>query len=138
GTLSGNPLSVAAGIATLRNATGQVYSTIDRASSHLRKEVGAALDAEGVQHSIQTAGNIFSVAFGTGENGVRNYEEVKASESYRYTAFFHSMLDSGVYMAPSPFEAWFLSAAHDDAAMDRIVSALPAAARAAASSERPR
>lgn len=138
GTLSGNPLSVAAGIATLRNATGQVYSAIDRASSRLRTEVGAALDAEGVQHSIQTAGNIFSVAFGTGENGVRNYEDVKASESYRYTAFFHSMLDSGVYMAPSPFEAWFLSAAHDDAAMDRIVSALPAAARAAASSERPR
>ncbi|WP_238654049.1 glutamate-1-semialdehyde 2,1-aminomutase [Rothia uropygialis] len=138
GTLSGNPLSVAAGIATLRNATGQVYSTIDRISLQLQREITSALNEEGVEHSIQTAGNIFSVAFGTGSQGVRNYEDIKASESYRYGPFFHSMLESGVYLAPSPFEAWFLSASHDDVAMDRIVSALPAAARAAATAEQPR
>ncbi|WP_288782267.1 glutamate-1-semialdehyde 2,1-aminomutase [uncultured Kocuria sp.] len=136
GTLSGNPLSVAAGIATLRHATGQTYATIDRASHELRREIGAALEAEGVDYSIQTAGNIFSLAFGTSRNGVHNYDDIKASESYRYSAFFHSMLDAGVYLAPSPFEAWFLSSAHDDAAMDRIVSALPAAARAAAGANR--
>jgi glutamate-1-semialdehyde 2,1-aminomutase len=57
---------------------------------------------------------------------------VQAQEAFRYPAFFHSMLDSGVSLPPSVFEAWFVSAAHDDAAIDRIVRALPAAAKAAA------
>ncbi|MCP3426067.1 glutamate-1-semialdehyde 2,1-aminomutase [Rothia sp. AR01] len=132
GTLSGNPLSVAAGLTTLRHAGPEVYETIDARSLQLQRELTSALDAEGVDHSIQTAGNIFSLAFGTGRTGVRGYADIKASESFRYRPFFHSMLSSGVYLAPSPYEAWFLSAAHDDAAMDRIVSALPAAAQAAA------
>mgnify|MGYP001760444786 CR=1 FL=1 len=68
---------------------------------------------------------------------MHDYADAKAQESFRYTPFFHAMLDAGVYLAPSPFEAWFLSAAHDDAAMDRILSALPDAARAAAEAERP-
>ena len=55
-----------------------------------------------------------------------------AQEAWRYRAFFHSMLDAGVYLPPSAFEAWFVSAAHDQAALDRVVAALPAAARAAA------
>ena len=137
GTLSGNPLSVAAGIATLDHADAQVYRTVDARSQQLRQALTEALTAAGVDHSIQTAGNIFSLAFGTGEHGVRNYTDIKASESWRYPAFFHAMLYAGVYLAPSPFEAWFLSAAHDDAAMDRILSALPDAARAAAEAERP-
>ncbi|KTR67420.1 glutamate-1-semialdehyde aminotransferase, partial [Rothia kristinae] len=137
GTLSGNPLSVAAGIATLDHADAQVYRTVDARSQQLRQALTEALMAAGVDHSIQTAGNIFSLAFGTGEHGVRSYADIKASESWRYPAFFHAMLDAGVYLAPSPFEAWFLSAAHDDAAMDRILSALPDAVRAAAEAQRP-
>lgn len=137
GTLSGNPLSVAAGIATLDHADAEVYRTVDARSQQLRRALTEALTAAGVDHSIQTAGNIFSLAFGTGEQGVRNYADIKASESWRYPAFFHAMLDAGVYLAPSPFEAWFLSVAHDDAAMDRILSALPDAARAAAEAQRP-
>ena len=85
-----------------------------------------------MDHSIQTAGNLFSVAFGTGEHGVRNYADIKGSATAKYTAFFHAMLDAGVYLPPSAFEAWFLSGAHDDAAMERIIEALPGAARAAA------
>ena len=69
---------------------------------------------------------------GASAAGVHDYAQAKAQETFRYPAFFHAMLDQGVYLPPSVFEAWFLSAAHDDAAMDRIVSALPAAARAAA------
>ena len=86
-----------------------------------------------MDHSIQNAGNLFSVAFGTSEAGVHNYADIKASATSRYNAFFHSMLESGVYLPPSAFEAWFVSAAHDDEAMERIISALPAAAAAAAS-----
>jgi len=132
GTLSGNPIAMAAGVATLTAATADVYRHVDARSL----EVGDALTAElakvGVDHSIQRAGNLFSVAFGTAEHGVRNYADAQAQEAFRYGPFFHSMLDSGVYLPPSVYEAWFLSAAHDDAAMERIHAALPAAARAAA------
>ena len=62
----------------------------------------------------------------------RDYDEARTQESWRYAAFFHAMLDHGVYLPPSAFEAWFVSAAHDDAALDRLVDALPAAATAAA------
>ena len=133
GTLSGNPLSVAAGIETLTLADEQVYKTLDARSAQLRRALTEAFTAAGVDHSIQNAGNLFSVAFGTSEKGVHNYADVKASATDRYTAFFHSMLESGVYLPPSAFEAWFVSAAHNDEAMDRIISALPAAAAAAAS-----
>ena len=85
---------------------------------------------EGVAHTVQNASNMFSVFF-TGRE-VRDYEGAKAQESFRYTAFFHSMLAQGVYLPPSSFESWFVSTAHDDQAVQRIADALPAAARAAA------
>ena len=131
GTLSGNPLATAAGIATLRLADDAVYAHVDRASLALQDAVGAALSGAGVAHRIQTAGNLFSVFFT--EAPVRTYDEAKAQDAFRFPPFFHAMLDAGVALPPSVFEAWFLSAAHDDAAMNRIVDALPAAARAAAS-----
>ncbi|MDO4898519.1 MAG: glutamate-1-semialdehyde 2,1-aminomutase [Rothia sp. (in: high G+C Gram-positive bacteria)] len=132
GTLSGNPIAMAAGLATLKVADATVYQTIDARSSQLQAELSSALNKAGVNHSLQVAGNLFSLSFGTAEAGVKNYAEIKASETYRYNAFFHSMLNSGVYLPPSAFEAWFLSAAHDDAAMNRIIAALPDAAQAAA------
>ncbi|WP_207343897.1 glutamate-1-semialdehyde 2,1-aminomutase [Arthrobacter sp. E3] len=135
GTLSGNPVAMAAGVATLTAATAAVYAIVDARSLELSAAVAAALSAEGVDHSVQRAGNLFSVAFGTAANGVHNYADAQAQEVFRYAPFFHSMLDSGVYLPPSVFEAWFLSAAHDDAAMNRIFAALPAAAKAAAAAK---
>ena len=135
GTLSGNPVAMAAGIATLKCADRIAYQTIDRRSEQLQAGVHEALDAAGVDHSIQVAGNLFSVAFGTGARGVHDYADAKAQESFRYTPFFHSMLEQGVYLPPSVFEAWFLSAAHDETAMQRIIDALPKAAEAAAQAQ---
>lgn len=135
GTLSGNPIAMAAGLATLKCADRIAYQTIDRRSEQLRDAVRSALDTAGVNYSIQEAGNLFSIAFGTRDTGVHNYADAKAQETFRYTPFFHAMLDAGVYLPPSVFEAWFLSAAHDDSAMDRIISALPAAAQAAAEAQ---
>ncbi|WP_028279111.1 glutamate-1-semialdehyde 2,1-aminomutase [Arthrobacter sp. H5] len=131
GTLSGNPLAMAAGVAQLTHATDEVYRDIDARSLELSAALTAELDRAGVDHSIQRAGNLFSVAFGTSARGVHNYADAQAQESFRYAPFFHSMLDSGVYLPPSVFEAWFLSSAHDDAAMERLHAALPAAAQAA-------
>ncbi|OMH35127.1 glutamate-1-semialdehyde 2,1-aminomutase [Tersicoccus sp. Bi-70] len=132
GTLSGNPVAMAAGVATLQNADGVVYDTVDGLSRQLQAELRSALDAAGVDHTIQHAGNLFSVAFGTSGTGVHDYAQAQAQESFRFAPFFHAMLDAGVYLPPSVFEAWFLSAAHDDEAMETVIAALPAAAEAAA------
>ncbi|MBF4993725.1 glutamate-1-semialdehyde 2,1-aminomutase [Arthrobacter gandavensis] len=135
GTLSGNPIAMAAGVATLTAATSEVYANIDARSAQLSQAVSDALSAEGVNHSVQRAGNLFSIAFGTAEHGVHDYADALAQDAFRFKPFFHSMLDSGVYLPPSVFEAWFLSGAHDDAAMDRILAALPGAAKAAAAAQ---
>ena len=84
---------------------------------------------------MQYAGNLFSVFFA--EQPVLDFAAAQAAETFRYKPFFHSMLDAGVYLPPSAFEAWFVNAAMDDAAMARIADALPAAARAAATAPRP-
>lgn len=130
GTLSGNPLAVAAGTATLRAATPDVYAHLDRTAATIADATSAALTAEGVAHTVQHAGNLFSFAFV--EQAPRNYDDVRAQEAFRYAPFFHSMLDQGVTLPPSVFEAWFVTAAHDDEAVGRVLDALPAAARAAA------
>jgi glutamate-1-semialdehyde 2,1-aminomutase len=135
GTLSGNPVATAAGLATLRAAGAPVYARVDAVAAYLGDEVSRALRAEGVPHRVQRAGNLFSVMFGpaAAEQGVTDYAAALAQETFRYPPFFHAMLAAGVSLPPSLFEAWFVSAAHDDAAVERIVSALPGAARAAAS-----
>lgn len=130
GTLSGNPVATAAGLAQLRLLDDAAYVKVDAVSEQIRTLVTDALTKEGVVHRLQNASNMFSVFFT--EADVRNYEDAKAQESYRFTAFFHSMLAQGVYLPPSSFESWFVSTAHDDRAVQRIADALPAAARAAA------
>ena len=130
GTLSGNPIATAAGLAQLRGCTDEVYATVDRVAAEVSGLVGAALTKEGVAHRVQTAGNMFSVFFT--DEAVTNYDEARGQQSFRFTAFFHAMLERGVYLPPSAFESWFVSASHDARAIERIAEALPAAARAAA------
>ncbi|MHC5703215.1 glutamate-1-semialdehyde 2,1-aminomutase [Streptomyces sp. PKU-MA01144] len=130
GTLSGNPVATAAGLAQLRLLDDAAYAKVDAAAAAVRGLVTDALAKEGVAHRLQSASNMFSVFFTDGE--VRDYEDAKRQEAFRFNAFFHSMLSQGVYLPPSAFESWFVSAAHDDAAVERIAAALPAAARAAA------
>ncbi|MFI9081300.1 glutamate-1-semialdehyde 2,1-aminomutase [Streptomyces sioyaensis] len=130
GTLSGNPIATAAGVAQLRLLDDAAYEKVDAVSAEVRGLVTAALAKEGVAHRIQAAGNMFTVFFTDAE--VTDYDAAKAQDSFRFTAFFHSMLSQGVYLPPSAFESWFVSTAHDTAAVERIAAALPAAARAAA------
>ncbi|MFP7761908.1 glutamate-1-semialdehyde 2,1-aminomutase [Marisediminicola sp. LYQ85] len=135
GTLSGNPVAVAAGIATLRAADAAVYARLDAVADTLSTEVSSALSAEGVEHSVQRAGNLFSFAFAA--DAPRDYAAVKAQEGFRYPPFFHAMLSAGVSLPPSVFEAWFVSAAHDDEIVSRILEAVPAAAKAAGAATPP-
>ena len=110
GTLSGNPLSVAAGIATLRLATPEVYQRIDASAERLSAALDAALTDAGVVHSVPRAGNLFGVAFLP--EAPRDYAIAQTQESFRYAPFFHSMREQGVALPPSVCEAGCLTAAH--------------------------
>jgi glutamate-1-semialdehyde 2,1-aminomutase len=130
GTLSGNPIATTAGLTTLRLATDEVYAHVDAAAATVKQAAAEALTAAGVPHVVQSAGTMFSI-FLT-DTPVRCFDDARRTDEKAYAALFHSMLDQGVYLPPSAYEAWFLSSAHDERAIDTILAALPAAARAAA------
>ncbi|OLF15509.1 glutamate-1-semialdehyde 2,1-aminomutase [Actinophytocola xanthii] len=130
GTLSGNPLATAAGLAALRLADDDLYARLDTAASSIADAASAALSAVGVAHRVQRAGNLFSVFF-TGDE-VTDRAAAGAQDTRAYAVFFHAMLARGVYLPPSAFEAWFVSGALDDAALARVHAALPAAAEVTA------
>ena len=129
GTLSGNPIAATAGLATLRLATDDVYAHVTAAGDTIKDAADKALSDAGVAHTVQSAGTMFSVFFTAGP--VRDFDGAQRQDTSAYAAFFHAMLDRGVYLPPSAYEAWFVSSAHDDAAVQTVVDALPAAAAAA-------
>ncbi len=130
GTLSGNPLACAAGLASLRLATPEVYATLDATAATIGKLATEALGAAGVPHRVSYAGNMFSVFFT--DRPVTGYVDAQSQDVAAFRAFFHAMLAAGVYLPPSAYEAWFVSTAIDDSALETIAAALPEAARAAA------
>jgi glutamate-1-semialdehyde 2,1-aminomutase len=131
GTLSGNPIATTAGLATLRLATDDVYTHLTEVGTTIKEAAAAALSASGVPHTVQSAGTMFSVFFAAGP--VRDYDAAQRQDTAAFAAFFHAMLDRGVYLPPSAYEAWFVSAAHDERAVQSVLDALPVAADAAAS-----
>jgi glutamate-1-semialdehyde 2,1-aminomutase len=133
GTLSGNPVAVTAGLTTLRLADEAVYARVDEVAATLSAAAGEAFTAAGLPHVVQHAGSMFSVFLTAGTDGrVDDYATARTQDSAAFSAFFHAMLEEGVHLPPSAFEAWFVSASHDDEAVERVLAALPVAARAAA------
>ena len=130
GTLSGNPVAMAAGLATLRNADAAAYARVDANADRLAGLFTDALTDAGVAHRVQRAGSMLSVFFT--DEPVNDFAAAKAAETWRFPPFFHALLEAGVYPPCSAFETWFVSAALDDEAFERIADALPGAARAAA------
>ncbi len=122
GTLSGNPLAVAAGIATLEVLKrGDVYPRIASLCEKLCEGLGEAAAAAGVVRHATRVGSMFCGFFCQGP--VVNYSDVKRADTERYAAFFHGMLDRGVYFAPSQFETAFVSAAHTDEDIEQTIAA---------------
>ena len=130
GTLSGNPVATAAGLATLQGCTDDLYPRLDAIARTIADAASAALSAEGVPHTVQWAGSMFSIFF-RGEP-VHDYDDARAQNTQAFGRFFHSMLDQGVHLPPSAFEAWFVSGSHGEEAVSVVLDALPTAARAAA------
>lgn len=131
GTLSGNPLAMRAGIATLdlleRPGT---YERLEALSARLADGLAEAARAAGVDAVVNRVGSMMTAFFTKGP--VVDHASASAADTARYARFFHAMLDRGVYLAPSQFEAAFVSTAHDDALVDRTLAAAREALRAVA------
>lgn len=123
GTLSGNPLAVAAGLATLKalRDDAAAYDRLERLGARLEDGVRRAGEKAGVPLSINRVGSMLTAFFCAG--GVRNYTEARRSDTGRYARYFHAMLERGVYLAPSQFEAAFVSLAHTEADLDEAARA---------------
>lgn len=134
GTLSGNPVAVAAGLASLKLADEQAYATVDANADKLSNLISQALAREGIAHHIQRASNMLSIRFAEGEG--HNFADMAAADTFRFAPFFHSLLESGVFVPPSAFETWFVSSALTDADFEKIEAALAPAAKAAAAAVR--
>lgn len=126
GTLSGNPVACAAGLATLRGCTPEVYDHLRTVAERIMTTVGAELDRAGVPYRVQWAGSMASVFLGV-SGPVRSYADARTQDADAYARFFHGMLRRGVHLPPSCFESWFVSAAHDEEAVTRVLEAVPGA-----------
>jgi glutamate-1-semialdehyde 2,1-aminomutase len=122
GTLSGNPLAMAAGIVTLRTlAKGTAYPVLEAAGKRFTDGMGGVFAKHGVPHRIAHRGSM--VGFFFTDTDVVDLPTAKTSDTALYARFFHAMLDRGVYLAPSQFEAGFLSLAHTDEHIDTTIAA---------------
>lgn len=130
GTLSGNPLAMAAGIATLAHLNPALYADLEQRGGVLLDGMLAAAEDAGVALQTAQAGTMFGFFFSA--EPINSYADAKAyADTDRYRRFFHAMLDQGVYLAPSQFEAGFLSIGHTAEVIDATLAALPAAFAAA-------
>ncbi|HYB98360.1 MAG TPA: glutamate-1-semialdehyde 2,1-aminomutase [Candidatus Limnocylindrales bacterium] len=128
GTLSGNPLAVAAGLATLRQLTPQVYEELEQRSAKLEAALRGALGTRA--GCVQRVGSIMTLFFGP--DRVENYDQALTCDTERFGRFFAALIDEGIWAAPSQFEAWFVSRAHSDEDLERTAAA---AARAMAATD---
>jgi glutamate-1-semialdehyde 2,1-aminomutase len=128
GTLAGNPVAVAAGLTALRLAEAEdPYPALLAAGERLQRGLAEAFADAGVPAVVQRETSLFSLFFAPGP--LMNFQDVKGADHARYAAFFHAMLHEGVYLPPSGYEAWFLSAAHGEAEVERTLEAARRAAR---------
>jgi glutamate-1-semialdehyde 2,1-aminomutase len=133
GTLAGNPLAMRAGIAALKQLTKpELYEQMAQLAQRLVSGLRTELAAAGIPAQINAMGSLATVFFTPGP--VRNYADAKRSDTKRYARFFREMLARGVFLAPSQFEAAFLSAAHTSADIDRTLAAAREALQAMAES----
>jgi glutamate-1-semialdehyde 2,1-aminomutase len=123
GTLSGNPLAMAAGLAQLKVLEGQdIFAKLEKLGAQLEAETRAVLKSLGLPFAFYRVGSMFCLFFTDGP--VRNLEGAKRSDLGRFKRFFHSLLERGVYLAPSQFETGFISAAHTESDIERTAEAM--------------
>ncbi|HET9004244.1 MAG TPA: aminotransferase class III-fold pyridoxal phosphate-dependent enzyme, partial [Gemmatimonadaceae bacterium] len=130
GTLSGNPLAMAGGLATLAALTPAVQEAMEKRTERLTRGLAEAAMRRGVPMTVARAGTMWGFFFRA--EPVRSFADAKSADVARFKRFFHAALERGVYLAPSAFEAGFMSAAHGDAEIDLTLERLDAALAASA------
>lgn len=121
GTLSGNPVAMSAGIATLDRLTPGLYQSLEKRTAKLTEGLAALAKKAGVAVQINSIGSLFTVFFASSR--VWNYGSAIMADTKQYAAFFHAMLEEGVYLPPAQFEAAFVSAAHTDSDIAQTLKA---------------
>jgi glutamate-1-semialdehyde 2,1-aminomutase len=130
GTLSGNPLAMAAGLATLDALTPELQTTMERRTARLVRGMLESAARHGIPFTAAHAGTMWGFFFRA--EPVRSFADAKTADVARFRRFFHAALERGVYLAPSAFEAGFLSSAHGDAEIDETIQRLDDAFAASA------
>ena len=131
GTLSGNPVATMAGLATLMLCDQELYAKLDLRAQEIGQGISQAFNAAGIAHQYQQAGNLFSFFFT--EKEVKNFDDAKSQNVKIFAKFFHAMLENGVSLPPSAFEAWFVNGAMTDEDVGKILIAAKKAASQAVS-----
>jgi len=122
GTLSGNPISLAAGLKTLElTGSDGFHAQLDQATKRLTSGLQAAADKAGIPFTSNQVGGMFGCFFSS-ETRISRFEQVTRCDMQRFQQFYHGMLEAGVYLAPSAYEAGFVSSAHSDALIDETVA----------------
>ncbi|MDX1279504.1 glutamate-1-semialdehyde 2,1-aminomutase [Oceanihabitans sediminis] len=129
GTLSGNPLAMAAGLAMLQelNKDSEIYTRLEEKTAYLHKGIAEALTKNNITHTINRVGSMISVHFD--EGAVVDFETAAKGNNETFKKFFHGMLDNGVYIAPSAFETWFITDALSYEDLDKTIAAVDAVAK---------
>ena len=129
GTLSGNPLATTAGLAMLNLITDNpgVYAALEQRGSALKQELSVDLASLGLNYTINQIGSMFTLFFT--DKAVNNFSDAKTSDTALFGKYFKGMLDKGIYLPPSQYESWFLSAALGDSEYDQIIAASKATLR---------
>jgi len=120
GTLSGNPLAMSAGIATLRELQREdAYSILEKKGEFLFAGLAEAARSAKLEVTINRAGSLGALFFTS--MPVENFESASLSKGDLFKAFYHQMLEQGIYLAPSPYEAWFVSLSHEDSILQKTI-----------------
>ena len=129
GTLSGNPLAMRAGLATLPKLEAPgFYEGVNAKTQRLAEGLRAGLQESGVPGAVNVAGSLLTIFFSSG--AIRNYADAKKSDTTKFAKFFQEMLARGIFLPPSQYEALFVSAAHTEADIERTIQAADESLRA--------
>jgi glutamate-1-semialdehyde 2,1-aminomutase len=123
GTLSGNPLAMAAGIASLRHikANPGIYSELENKAAYIEREMKGHLEQKGLGYQINRVGSMMTLFFTN--KAVTDYNSAVSSDTARFASYFHKMLERGIYLAPSQYEAFFVSVAHSEEDIEKAIKA---------------
>jgi glutamate-1-semialdehyde 2,1-aminomutase len=123
GTLSGNPLAMAAGIASLNyiKTNAAIYTELENKADNIEREMKKYLEHKGLGYQINRVGSMMTLFF-TNSN-VLDYNSAVSSDTARFASYFHKMLEQGIYLAPSQYEAFFVSVAHSEEDIEKTIRA---------------